>query len=506
LKRSHKYALAAAGILAAGGAGLAFWPREKRETVRVAPVERVPELKAVVKGSGEIRTKYSVEIQAEIAGVIIDLPVREGDKVEKDQVLLKIDPYQTQTDEEAAKAQLLALEAEAAGQTFQIATSEANAARDEFLKKTAEVELRQAEANLARARETYGRDQKLLEAKLISPDQFLVSETQYKVDQAQIEAATARISQLEAQIVAAKAGIDHAKSLRDSVLQRVEAARSAWKRADDLLKKTTIRSPISGIIVKLNVEIGERAVPGILSNPQATLMVIGDFSLIEAELKVDETDIVNVKLEDPAKVVVDALPDEKLAGRVVEIGNSPITSSGGMGGGMGMSNSSQEGKDFKVVVRIETPPAALRPGMSCEADVTTAVKQDLIVIPVQALTLRDVKVDEAGRYIPSPPDEQPVAGTAAAAARREPRTELQGVFVAEGSRARFQPVKTGIVGEMDVEVLEGLEPGVEVVVGPLKALRGLKEEAAITIDRSQPFRRSSRARRGDEEDEAKERR
>ena len=480
-------------------AAWAAWPRQRPEKVRVARVEMLPELKAVVNGSGEIATEDSVDIQAEIAGVIIDLPVREGDTVAKDQVILRIDPFQTESDVQSAQAAVSALEAEAAGQEFQIASCEANAARDEFLKKTAEVQLRQAQMNLARAKELYNREGKLRDANIISTDQFEVTETQWKLCQAEEEAAVARIQQLDAQIKATKANLQYAQASRDATLRRVDGAKSNLRRSEDLRGKTTIRSPISGVIVKLNVEVGERAVPGILSNPQATLMTIADLAIIEAELEIDETDIVNVKLGDTGKVVVDALPDTPLVGKVIEIGNSPIASSLG-------SSSGQEGKDFKVVLRIEDPPSTLRPGMSCEADITADVRHDVLVVPVQALTMREVRVDEEGRYRGPSPEDVPRPGQAEAARpSRETRKELQGVFlVGDDGRAHFCPVKTGIMGETDVEVLSGLTQGQEVIVGPLKALRTLEENAAVEIDRTKPFRRYAQ-RRGrsaqEEEDE-----
>jgi HlyD family secretion protein len=467
-----------------------MWPRKQYKKVVVAMVERFPELKAVVNGSGEIRTKDSVDIQTEIAGVIVDLVVNEGDKVQKDQVLLRIDPFQTDADVQAARYQLSSIQADAAGQSFQIASSEANIARDEFLKKSSQVDHRQAEVSLARAQEAYNREKRLLEERLTSPDQFEIVETQFKVAQAQVEAAAAKVEQLEAQIKATRAGLEYAKATRDSLLQRVEGARSNLQRCEDLLKKTTIRSPLNGVVVKLNVEAGERAVPGILSNPQATLMTIADLSVIEAELKIDETDIVNVEMSQIGKVEVDALPDTPLIGRVIEIGNSPILAASSL------SSSNQEGKDFKVVLRIESPPASLRPGMSCQADITTRVKKDAMVVPIQALTLREVRVDAGGKYLPLRNDERSAPGSVASAEEGpERKKELQGVFlVSPEGRAVFRPVKTGITGEMDIEVLEGLSLGEEAVVGPLKALRSLEERDLVQIDRTKPFKRHARKR------------
>jgi HlyD family secretion protein len=501
--RKKKIIVAAVVLVAAAAIGLPFLRGKPPLSVRLAPAEKVEELKAVVNGSGEVRTRFSVDIQAEIAGVIIELPVKEGDTVKKGQVLLRIDPFQTETDVQYARAQLSALEAEAAGQAFQVATAEANLARDEYLKKTAEVEVRQAETNLARARLAHEREKRLLDESLSSTDQFELSETQLKLNQAYVDAALSRVEQLDAQIKAGQSNLDFAKASRDAIVQRVESARSTLRRNEDLFSKTTIRSPLDGIIIKLNVEAGERAVPGILSNPQATLMTIADFSIIEAELKVDETDIVDVKLDDPAAVVVDALPDVTLAGRVVEIGNSPITMEGMGGGGGGGGSQNQAGKDFKVVVKIDEPPATIRPGMSCEADITTAVKKDVLVVPIQALTMREVVLDEKGRYVPPPPDQVPTSGKLASADAPALRPqEVEGVFLYRDEIwAIFQPVKTGIIGEMDIEVIEGLIAGDQVVVGPLKALRSLKEREKVTPDTSRPFKRR---KRGAEEEEPEE--
>jgi HlyD family secretion protein len=288
----------------------------------------------------------------------------------------------------------------------------------------------------------------------------------------------------------------------------VEGALSSLRRSEDLFEKTTIRARFDGVIVKLNVKEGERAVPGVLTSPQATLMTLADFSVIEAELKVDETDIVNVKMGDVGKVIVDALPEAPLTGRVVEIGNSPILSSSQSMMGPGTSGG-QEGKDFKVVLRIDKPPEALRPGMSCDADITTDVRKDVLVIPIQALTLREVALDAEGRYLPEKLEEKKASHltVATGASPPGPRKELQGIFLCgKDQRAHFRPVKTGIIGETDVEVLDGLELGEEVVVGPLKALRTLEEHTSITIDRTKPFRRSLHRKEGSEEDDAREKR
>jgi HlyD family secretion protein len=180
-------------------------------------------------------------------------------------------------------------------------------------------------------------------------------------------------------------------------------------------------------------------VPGILSNPQATLMTIADLSTIEAEIKVDETDIIRVSIGDNATVTVDALPNTKLKGHVTEIGNSPIGATS-----EGLTSSNQEGKDFKVVVRIDDPPASLRPGLSASAEILVASRENPLTIPLQALTVREVRIDETGTFIAQTLEEveraeQQGAMAAAPSAdeRKVPKKELEGVFVREGDRVRF---------------------------------------------------------------------
>jgi HlyD family secretion protein len=247
-----------------------------------------------------------------------------------------------------------------------------------------------------------------------------------------------------------------------------------------MVRKTVLKAPLSGLITALNVEKGERAVPGIQSNPIATLMTIADMSVIEAEIRVDESDIVAVQLGATAEVEVDAIRDVKFAGVVTEIGQSPIQAASSGGGGF---NQNEEGKEFKVVVRLKDPPPTLRPGFTATADIVTATRRDVLVVPLQALTAREVEIDASGTYVPPPePTGDELPPQAIAAGRREHKKEIEGVFLRRDGRARFRPVKTGITGDMDIEVLEGLQAGDEVVTGPYQALRTLKEWDRIDLD------------------------
>ncbi len=477
-------------LLLAVVAGVIGSRRPETTTVHTAIAERVAELRSIVSASGEIQPKESVDIQTEIAGVIIELPVKEGDAVEKDQILLKIDPVATAAMTAAARAALEAAIAEERGQAVQIAMANANLARDEFLLKTAELERVQAEANHRRSIDNISRKKALFERKLISAEDLDIAQTSIDVAEAALEAAAARVAQYDAALNANRIAIDQWKALEEAAGKRVDAARANLESAEDALKKTTIYSPLTGLITKLNVEVGERAVPGILSNPQATLMTIADMSVIEARINVDETDVVNVALGDESEVEVDAIPDRKLEAVVAEIANSPIVATSGA------ASQSADVKDFEVVLRLVAPVKELRPGLSCSADITTDVRSDALVVPVQALTVRDFDLLDSGEVvIPTPADVDrekaaEKSGTLqAASTQRRKKKETTGVFVrGPGDRAEFRKVRTGILGESDIEVLEGIEEGAEVIAGPYQAIRTLEVGDHLKIDNSRRFR------------------
>ncbi|MEW6745809.1 MAG: efflux RND transporter periplasmic adaptor subunit [Planctomycetota bacterium] len=465
--------------------------REKPTSVQTARVERVATLESIVTATGTVEAKEAVDIQAEVAGVIVELPVSEGEWIEKDQVLVRIDPFQTQADLEAMRAYLAAGEADAKAQQVRIAEAEASLARDLAFKKGAEADLVQTEVRLQLAQKTHDRRSDLFRNNVVSEEELDNAAMELRAAQAAKEAILARIDQYEAQAKATRLSIEQAQAAHEAVIQRALAARANMDRAEDSHNKTTIRSPLRGLLTHLNVEAGERAVPGILSNPQATLMTIADMSTLEVWLKVDETDIVRVSLGDPVEVIVDALPEQPIQGLVTEIGNAPIATAG-----------AQEGKDFLVKAALEAPPEVLRPGMSCEGDITTDVKVNVLVVPIQALTRREVPVTPEGTYergaLARLQDERKQRTSSAIARATENTKELDGVFIrGPEERALFCPVTTGTTGEMDIELLSGLTEGDEVVIGPFKALRSLKERELLRVDNSD-FKRF--LKRGEERD------
>jgi HlyD family secretion protein len=475
--------------IALGGAALlgivAFFSiranRKDTTTVQTSRADRRETLKSKVAASGEIRAKEFVDLQSEIPGVIIDLPVREGDRVKKGDILLRIDPISWEAETSATRAQYEATVSDVRGQEFQILNAEANLARDEASLRSARAELEQAENNFNRVETSYKRKQQLHEEGLISREDYEMAQNDAKTARTQLEVARARLAQMETQMQVARNNIQQMKSSHQGSVNRSKAMAANLTKFKDQSSKTTLYSPLTGVITQLLVEKGERAVPGILSNPQATLMTIADLSVIQAELKVDETDIVNLALNNHAQVKVDALPDVVFEGTVTEVGNSPIKT-------QGTNQQQQEAKDFKVIVTLKDPSLKLRPGMSCTGDIITDTKQNVLVVPIQALTVREVEVDKDGVY--HEPDLKKSKETSSAVAqadssKKKTKKELEGVFVVNKEKiARFRPVKTGITGDSDMEILTNLKEGEEVVSGSFQTLRTIKDGTAVKIDNS----------------------
>ena len=410
-------------LLAVGVAWRIQWSRRTR--VRTEHPRRAATLESRVTASGEVRAKEFVDIQSDVAGVITEIAIHEGDTVKKGDVLLRIDPVQSEADNAAMEALARAAEAEVRGQEAQVAL---------------------ARAELARAQQTRERQQRLFDQHLLSPDLRDAADSQ-------AVAARARVAQSEAALQAAR--------------MRVEQAEANVRRARDVLGKTVLTAPLDGVVTYLGVEAGERAVPGVLSNPQATLLTIADLANIEVELKVDETDVIGITLGDAAEVTVDALPEQLLPGKVSEIGASPLPSS---------SLSDDAAKDFKVVVTLAAAPAQLRPGLSASAEIVTDVKEQVLTVPFQALVVREVEVDAAGDVV------RPVRREQAEQLPRDRRKEVKGVFVVEDGRARFRPVETGIAGEMDVELVTGLGEDDVVVSGSFRTLRTLEDGDLVRVE------------------------
>jgi HlyD family secretion protein len=396
--RRHKRSLIFLAVIAVIAVIVVANLRSQREkTIRVA-IEKAAkrDLTAMVSASGEVRPKKNVNISALVPGRIIKIGVVEGQEVNAGDFLLQLDSTQY----------------------------EARAERDRNIIQTYKTDLIQAEARLSRDRNVYERQKKLYDEGLISKDQLEGAKAQYDVSQATFNFYQFQIKQAEASL----------------------------KSTMDDLNKTAYTSPIDGIITSLKVEEGEVAIVGTMNNPGTVLMTIADLSVMEVEVKVDETDVIGVKLGQKARIRVDAFPDTTFDGTVTEIGSSALAKATG---------ASQESRDFKVVITLDKPPFKLKPGLSASADIITAEKKAVLAVPISSLVIRE-KTD---------------AGEAAAGKKEE-----EGVYIVESGRVKFQPVEKGIMGGMYIEITSGLKEGQEFVSGPYASLRELKDGVLVRAE------------------------
>jgi HlyD family secretion protein len=437
MTRGKKIAIAATGVLVIGALVAVNLKFERRKKVAVH-TEKITrrDLRSVVTASGKIQPKRQVNISASTIGTVTRLAVAEGDTVEPGQFLLQIDP---------------------APFAAQVAALRASIAAAQALRAQADANLQQARLDLQRLAELRRHD-------LATEQDVERARTGVEVETARVESARKEIERLEANL----------------------------RSASHDLARVTFNAPLAGLITAMNIEEGENVVTGTMNNPGTVLMTIADLSEIEAEIEVDETDVVNIRPRQPAVVTIDAFPDRKFKGEVVKVGNSAILS------GSGLSASDQT-TNFKVTVALREPVPGVKPSLSCSSDITTATRDDVLAVPIQSLTLRTLpepKKREGGTRAGDP---ETARGVQAAPERGEPaeegeedeetreksrkEREKEGVFVVRDGKAVFVPVKTGISGERFFEVLEGLREGDEVVTGTYQAIRDLKDGDFVKVEK-----------------------
>lgn len=423
-------------------------------TVQTGKAQR-EDLATVVSASGEIKPKTYVNVGANAFGKITRLYVKEGDQVKKGQLVAQLENVQSSADVNANRASLQAAEIDALAADAALKTAHADSLR--------------AQADYDRSKLDWERAQNLFKDGLIAKSDFDSRRNAWATADAGLAQAQARVAQARAQ--------------KDSADKHITQANATLTRVTDVLQKTSYNAPFDGVITNLPVREGETVVMGIQNAPGSTLMTIADMSVITAEVKVDETDIVNVRLGQPAEVSIDAIPKKIFHGTVSEIGDNAIVRSSGVSTSQ-QATASEEAKDFKVVVNLQDAPLDLRPGLSTTAKITTATRNNALAIPIQALTIRSKTQLE---------ERSPTSGSVQAAAPAPKATtstgqkkdaETQGVFVIRNRKAEFVQVTTGITGTTDIEVLDGLKEGDEVITGSYKILRTLRPGSGVKIDNS----------------------
>ena len=432
-----------------------YQSRKNLVTVQTGRAQK-QNLSSVVSASGEIKPKTYVNIGANAFGKIIRLSVKEGDRVKKGQLLAQLENVQSSADVSATRASLQGAETDFIAADAALRTSQAD--------------LNRAKSDADHARLDWERAQGLYKDALIAKQDYDTKKAAWESAEAGLAQAQARVAQAIAQ--------------KDSADKHISQNRANLTRVSDVLQKTTYEAPYDGVITNLPVREGETVVMGIQNAPGSTLMTLADMSVITAEVKVDETDIVNVRMGQSADVTIDAIPRKIFHGTVSEIGDNAIVRSTGLSTSQATSTS-EEAKDFKVVVTLTDPPPDLRPGLSTTAKITTATRSDVVSIPIQALTVRTqgdlAPKDAAGRGVEA----------AAPAEGAKAKEEIQGVFVIRHKKAEFVPVDTGISGTTDIEVLKGVQAGDEVITGSYKVLRTLKPGTSVKVDNSEPKKEES---------------
>ncbi|MFP5210113.1 MAG: efflux RND transporter periplasmic adaptor subunit [Acidobacteriota bacterium] len=411
------------------------------------------DLSTIVSGTGQIKPKTYVNLGATAMGRVTHLYVKEGDKVKKGQIVATIENVQQS--------------ATVSGQEAAIAAAKTDISSYIAAEKTTEANLEHAKADLEQKTMDWGRAQALYK-------DGILAKQDYDAKKAAYDLAVASVAQ-------AVAGVNQAKAQTDSARGHLRTQEATLQANKDMLDRTIAIAPFDGIVTNEPVREGETVVEGIQNTEGSTLMTLADMSVVTAEVKVDETDIVNVTLGQPADVTVDALPGKVFKGQVTLVGDQALLRSTGIATSQSTTGT-EEAKDFKVVVTLDAPSKELRPGLSCTAKITTAHKNNVLSLPIQALTMHDPALDAP----------KSKGGVEAATVSTDPPAKpnpVQGVFVVEKDphgrlRAKFVAVKTGITGATDIEVLSGLTAGEEVVTGPYKTLRDLKNGALLKRDKA----------------------
>jgi HlyD family secretion protein len=469
VKRKWKILLFIVLIVVISGGVFASIKYNERGIVGVQTGKAVKQdLTATVTASGEIKPKNYINLGTNTFGAapITDIMVKEGDHVRKGQVVATLESVQANADVVAQKAAIdTALADSAAAESGlkmmadAIRTAQATVARSK-------TELERTKLNMERANELY-------KAKLIAKQDYDQKQSEYDTAVSALAEAQARVDQAKSQEAQARQQLDSAQ-------KRIAQVRAALTRYSDVLQKYSVTAPIDGIVTNLPVRVGETVVPGIQNSASSTIMTIADMSLITSEVKVDETDIVNVKLDQSAEITIDAMPGKTFKGHVVEIGNTAILRSTGLAASQS-AVSSQEAKDFKVVIALDNPPDEIRPGLSCTSKIVTATRQHVLTIPIQALTVR-----QRGELEPLNKSKVAQAADKEPLSEKAKKEELQGVFVVQNGKAEFKKVATGITGATDIEVLTGLNEGDQIVTGTYKVIRTLRNAAKVKVESNVP--------------------
>lgn len=459
-----------------------FASRKDEPEVTTVKIESRPELRQTVTASGEVRPIRYIKLTSEVPGRIEEIYVNPGDQVTKGKPLVRVDPTQLQSNQEAqwAAAQASMNDVQSARNAVASAqqglvVAEASVASARQLLVVSQQSVERAQVDLNTAQRELKRNSDLIEAGVASRSEYDAARDRY--DQAKIALETAKAN-LESQKIAVNEAIERTNQQRLAVQDARTGIKSSEMRASQqqaLLRgqssqrsKATQLSPLNGVVADIPTRVGEYAVAGLSTTP---LMTIADMSTINVEVNVDETEISNVEVGHHAKVKVDALGDKEIAAVVTQKNPLAVSKSDTQGG---LSNrvNVQEAKEFKVTVELREMSDdirnALRPGMSATATITTKTKNNVIAVPLEAIVEK----------VPTPAPS--ASGATPSPSPADKAKSLKGVYILQpGNKVRFIEVTTGITGEADIEVTSGVQAGMEIVRGPSRVLKTLKDGMTV---------------------------
>ena len=440
-----KKVLIVLGVVLVGAAVVAANLYYRRDTGLNVQAEalRARDLEAIVSASGKVQPKRQVNVSAQTPGRVTRIAVEEGQRVKAGQFLLEIDPKQLEGQLQRGEASVAAAQSSLLG---------------------ARTSVEQGRANLELARQNLKRQEDLWKEGLTTKENLEKAQNEVTVREADLRARTQDIETNEQRIKQEQAGLSTTRYNLNQII---------------------ITAPMDGLVTRRSIEEGETAVVGTMNNAGSVLLRIADMSVIEAEVEVDETEIPSVALKQEAKVTIDAVPDRTFKGRVTEIGNSPIQTSTTQNTGQ------RQATTFKVVITLEEPVPDIRPGFTCTAEITTAKRKDVVAVPIQALTVREMLYNDKGEMVRETPNRRR-RGTnleTPLSASNEPppghtRKETEGVFAIRDGKAIYLPVKVGVAGEQYFEVLDGLKAGDQVITGPFSSVRELSDGQTVRIQQS----------------------
>jgi HlyD family secretion protein len=429
-------------LLAAVVAANLYYRRETGLNVQ-AEALRARDLEAIVSASGKVQPKRQVNVSANTTGRVTRVAVEEGERVKAGQFLLEIDPKQLEG---------------------QMQRGEASVAAAQSSLLSARTAVEQGRANLELSRQNLKRQQDLWKEGLTTRENLeraqndvTIRETDLRGREQDIETNEARIKQEQASLSTTRYN----------------------------LNQIIITAPMDGLVTRRSIEEGETAVLGTMNNAGSVLLTIADMSVIEAEVEVDETEIPTVSVGQEAKVMIDAVPNRTFRGRVTEIGNSPVQTNT-------QNTGQRQATTFQVVITLEEQVPDIRPGFTCTAEITTAKRKEVVAVPIQALTVREMLYNDKGEMVRETSTRRRRGTTnleTPLSASNEPppghtRKETEGVFAIRDGKAIFLPVKVGIAGEQYFEVLDGLKAGDQVITGPFASVRELGDGEPIRIQQS----------------------